>query len=289
MAVGTGTAGELTAEQVQKILVQPLEAAAQFLAAGPTVFDTNGSPVRVPKAPAAGDPADLVWTGENEQIGEADPDFNEVELMPSTMKSIKVITRYSNELARQSVVSLDTAIRDRLVRDVAAKLDTQFLGAGGDGITSPQGVFGWTGVNTVAVAGPLTLDTVMDGYGLALAAGVDVDKMRLFLSAADYMALRGLKDSTGRYLIQPDASQGKILVPALGAQVHVSKHIAAGSAALMDMSQIAVARDLAPTVKILTERYADFDQQAIRVVTRYDAKPLNAEGVVTFTGIVAAA
>ena len=55
--------------------------------------------------------------------------------------------------------------------------------------------------------------------------------------------------------------------------------------ALVDFSQIAVARDLSPTVTILPERYAEFDQQAIRVMTRYDAKPLNPEAVVTLTGI----
>ena len=54
---------------------------------------------------------------------------------------------------------------------------------------------------------------------------------------------------------------------------------------LADFSQIAVARDMAPSVKILTERYADFDQQAIRVVARYDAAPLNPEAVVALTGI----
>lgn len=51
------------------------------------------------------------------------------------------------------------------------------------------------------------------------------------------------------------------------------------------MSQIAVARDMAPTVKILDERYADFDQMAIRVVARYDAAPLNPTAVVVLTGI----
>ena len=51
------------------------------------------------------------------------------------------------------------------------------------------------------------------------------------------------------------------------------------------MSQIAVARDLAPSVKVLTERYADYDQQAIRVVARYDAAPLNPEAIVSISGI----
>ncbi len=42
MTVKTSTAPELTAEQVAKILVQPLEERSQFLAAGPHIFDTAG-------------------------------------------------------------------------------------------------------------------------------------------------------------------------------------------------------------------------------------------------------
>jgi len=53
----------------------------------------------------------------------------------------------------------------------------------------------------------------------------------------------------------------------------------------VDFAQVAVARDLAPSVKILTETYGDYDQQAIRVVARYDAAPLNAQAVVALTGI----
>ena len=55
------------------------------------------------------------------------------------------------------------------------------------------------------------------------------------------------------------------------------------------MSQVAVARDLAPSVTVLTERIADFDEQAIRVVARYDVKPVNPQAVVTLTGITPAA
>lgn len=58
-----------------------------------------------------------------------------------------------------------------------------------------------------------------------------------------------------------------------------------GRAALVDMSQIAVARDAAPSVKILDQTFGDFDQQAIRVTARYDAAPLNAKAIVTLTGI----
>jgi hypothetical protein len=39
---------------------------------------------------------------------------------------------------------------------------------------------------------------------------------------------------------------------------------------VLTTTQIAVARDLAPSVTILTERYAEYDEIGIRVVTRYD-------------------
>lgn len=278
---------ELTREQVATILTKPLEQASVFLAAGPRVFDTTG-PLRVPGLPAPADADDLSFIGESELIPELDPDFSEVQLLPSTMKSVKVITRYSNELARQSVVSLEQALRDRLVADVAAKLDTQFLSDQGDGVTTPRGLFAYEGIADTGVAGPLTPDVILAAQGRALAANLSPEGMTLFLRPEDYVAMRGIKDNDGRYLVAPDVSGTGLVVPILGARAVVSARIPEGRAALVDMSRVAVARDLAPTVKVLTERYADYDQQAIRVVARYDAKPLDPAGVLTLSGITTA-
>lgn len=286
MALDTANATELTAEQVVKILTAPLEARSTFLAAGPRIFDTTG-PLRVPAAPGAmatsGAEA-LAFVGENTIIPEEDHDFSEVSLLPSTMQSIKVLTRYSNELARQSVVSLEAALRDRLVTDVAARLDAQFYSAEGDGVTTPRGMFAWEGTQELPVAGPLTLDAILAAHALALAENVDVSKLRLFLRPADYIALRGIKDADERYMLQPDAQSGAV-ASVLGLPFTLSPRIPAGHAALGDMSAVAVARDLAPSVKVLTERYADLDQQALRVVARYDVAPLQPSAFVTFTGI----
>lgn len=283
MASSTTTAAALTAEQVSTILTKPLEQRSVFMAAGPTIFDTNGSPVRIPAMPASEQDA-LTWVGENELIPEVDPEFGETELLPSTMKSVKTITRYSNELARQSIVSLDKVLQDRLVADVAGKLDAQFLSAEGDGITTPRGLFAYTGVQDVPVTGDFNVDTLLAAQGVALESNVDLNRLALFVRPGDLMALRGLKDADGRYLLQWDATEaGGYRV--LGMNALVSAHVPEGRAAIADMSQIAVARDLAPTVKILTERYADYDQQAIRVVARYDAGPLNPAGIVTMSGI----
>ena len=286
MAVTTTTATELTATQVAAILTRPLEAESTFLASGPRIYDTAG-PLRLPGAPLYGGAA-LPFTGESALIPEESPDFREVTLLPSTMKSVKVITRYSNELARQSVVSLESALRDRLVRDVAGKLDTQFYSAAGDGVAEPQGMFAWAGVSTIAVAGAITLDTLLTAQATALAQEVNVSNLRVFLRPGQYSALRAIKDADTRYMLQPDATSGNILT-ILGMPCTVSSRIPSGYAAVADMSQVAVARDVAPSVTILSERYADYDEQAIRVVARYDVKPVNPKAVVTLTGITPAA
>lgn len=288
MALNTPNATELTAEQVSTILTAPLEQASVFLAAGPRVFDTTG-PLRVPGLPGPADVDELGWTGESELIPELDPEFSEVSLLPSTMKSVKVLTRYSNELARQSVVSLEQTLRDRLVADVAAKLDAQFMSDQGDGITTPAGLFAWEGVTDTAVGGALTPDVILAAQGEAMTRNLAPAGMTLFVRPEDYVSMRGIKDADGRYLIAPDVSGTGLVVPILGAKAVVSGRIPAGRAALVDMSRVAVARDLAPTVKILTERYADYDQQAIRVVARYDAKPLDPSAVLTLSGIAAEA
>ena len=286
-AAAGSTAAELTAEQVARILVKPLEAASAFLAAGPRIFDTAG-PLRIPKAPKA---SDVSFVGENELIPEVNPDFDEVQLLPSTMKSLKTLTRYSNELARQSVVALDAALKDRLVADVAAKLDAQLLSASGDGTTTPKGLFAWAGTQNVAVGGALTLDHLLTAWGLALSANVNMGSLKWVLTTGDFVALRKVKDTTGQYLLQVDPTADGVF-RIWGAPVIVSARIpnttatpATGRAALVDMSQIAVARDAAPSVKVLDQTFGNYDQQAIRVTARYDAAPLNPEAVVTLTGI----
>lgn len=283
----TTNAVELTAEQVLKVLVEPLAQRSVFLAAGPRIVDTAG-PLRIPKGAGPTTPA---WYGQNEQIAEDDPEFDELQLLPSTMKSVKVLTRFSNELARQSVLALDAVLRARLVTDVAATIDAQLLGAGGDGITMPRGLFGYTGIQSLPVAGALTLDALITAEGLALNAFVDPTKLVWVMKAREFVKLRQLKDGAQRYQLQPDPTLagGSTL---FGHRVIVTSRTPDTTGAtptarvgLVDFSQIVVARDVAPSVKILDQTFGDFDQQAIRVVARYDAAPVNPQGVVALTGI----
>lgn len=283
----TTNATELTAEQVLTTLVRPLEATSQFLAAGPRIVDTAG-PLRIPKMGGATSPA---WHGQNEQITEVDPTFDELHLLPSTMESIKTLTRFSNELSRQSVVALDAAIKERLVKDVADTMDAQLFSASGDGVTRPRGLFAYTGTQTVAVDGALTLDHLLDAQGMAMSANVNLERTKWVMTSREFIALRKVKDNEGRYLIEPDvhiAGQYRLF----GVPVLVTNRVPdttgatpTGRAALVDFSQIVVARDVAPSVKVLDQTFGDFDQQAIRVVYRLDAAPANPEAIIKLTGI----
>lgn len=274
MALSSVNTPELVQETVQAILVQPLAEASQFLAAGPRIIESAG-PVRIPRLTGT---TTTKFYGQNEQITDDDVELSEITLLPSTMKAIKTLTKFSNELARQSVVSLDSALKEALVRDVANAMDAQLFSASGDGITTPQGMFAWTGVQELTTAGTtLTLDDLMDAQGLAMGANSNLQTSKWVLTSAEFINLRKVKDGDGRYLLQPDPTQPGAYV-LFGIPVIIKNGIP--GAALVDFGQIAVARDVAPAVTVLDQTFGDFDQQAIRVVYRVDAKPVNAEAVV---------
>jgi HK97 family phage major capsid protein len=289
MALSSANSTELTAEQVQSVLVKPLEAKSVFLAAGPQIIDTAG-PLVLPKG---GAPTTPDWYGQNEQIVDEDTDFDEITLLPTTIKSVKVLSRFSNELARQSVVALDAALKARLVKDVADAIDAQLLSASdGASGTRPRGLFNYATQGPSAV-GTLGYDDLMDAEALALGGNVNVDALKWVMTSREFSALRKIKAGTGsnQYAIQPDLTRGVGFV-LLGHPVVITNRVQdtagtpnTGNMALVDFSQIVVARDVAPSVKILDQTFGDFDQQAIRVVARYDAAPLNDDAVIKLTGI----
>lgn len=268
----TSTIQPLLQEQVAGILLQPLEEQSVVLSAGPRIFDT-ASPIRIPRLKSS---TGANWVGEGELINEHDVDFDEVRLMPSDRKSLKTLIKFSNEAVRQSVIGLDAVLKQRLVTDVAAKLDTAFLiGDGAKG--SVTGILNQPGVQT-GVLDLKSADSLLDA--LALAAAKEVKPNRWFINAGDFFTIRKLKDTSGKYILEEDITKDTTY-RLFGVPVTVTNKLPAGSAILADMSQVAVARDLAPSVTVLSERYAEFDLQAIRVVTRFDLGLLHPEGVIT--------
>src|SRR6476646_520961 len=109
----------LLQSQVADLLVNTLAQESTFMSAGPQIFDTNDQ-LRIPRI-ASGVTAGFV--AEGAQITDGDVAFDEVTLLPSTLKSLKVLVKFSNELIRTSVVGLEAVLQTRLVTDVANALD----------------------------------------------------------------------------------------------------------------------------------------------------------------------
>lgn len=261
MANDSTTANTLIKEQVASFLVQPLERASVILNAGATVFNSS-EPLRIPTITEGVSPE---WVGENELIPEDEVTTGEISLMPTNRKSIKVITRVSNELIRMATVSVSNVLEQRIVSDVRTKLDDALLdGDGAD--NSITGLLNQPGVTTGAfdASDP---DSIIDAIGSLNA--LEVTPNRIIVSGADFTSLRKLKDNGGRYLLTPDITAGAV-GSLFGIPVSVTNKLEAGKAIVGDMSAVAVVRDIDPRVDILRERYADYDQTGIRVVTRYD-------------------
>lgn len=274
----------LIQSQVASLLVSPLEQASSFLAAGPVVLDSS-SPVRVPRI-ANGVTAAFV--AEGVQITDGDVAFDEVTLLPSTMKGLKVLVRMSNELIRTSVVGLEAVLQNRLVTDVANALDAALWDGAGTSNTI-KGILRQTGIAT----GALDLtdpDSLIDG--LAAAQGNKVSPTHWVMTSASFAAIRKIKVGTGdaRYVIDPNTIQNGTDFRLLGLPVVITDNIAntgtapgKARAALVDMSKVVVARDVNAEVKILDQTWGDYDSIGIRVVSRWDTALLQDKAVTLLT------
>lgn len=275
MAQSTSDHPTLIRDQVSSLLIQPLETASFVLSSGVRIFDSS-EPLKIPRLTASGT---VDYVGEGEQIpDDYDAAFDEIALMPTSRKSIKSITRYTSELLRASAVGLDAILKTRMVSDVSSKLDTELLagtGASG-GIT---GILNQPGTQS-GVLDVTDPDSLMDA--LALTTAAEVVPNRWFVNGADFIELRKVKDNAGKYLLESDLTRDATY-RIFGIPVTVSNKIPAGTAILADTSQIAVVRDVNPSITVLSERYAEFDQIGLRVVCRYDLGLLHAEGVVVLT------
>jgi len=271
----------LLTSQVADVLVQPLAQQSTFLSAGPQIFDTSNQ-LRIPRI---GSGVTAGFVAEGAQITDSAVTFDEVTLLPSTLKSIKVLTRYSNEMSRQAVITLDATLKATLVTNVAEKLDAALWDGTGSSDTI-KGIFRQSGIGT----GTLDLtdaDSLIDG--LATAQGNKVSPTHWVMTSSSFAKLRKLKVGTddNRYIFDPNTVQNGTSFQLFGLPVIITDNIPAVSTknrvALVDFNKVAVARDVDATVAILDQTYGDYDSVGIRVVTRYDVGLLQAKAVTLLT------
>ena len=272
MVNNTTNQNQLIQEQVANFVVEPLQAASVILNSGATIID-SAAPVKIPRIVST---SGVGFVGEGEKIPDNyTVEASELRLMPEERKSLKVISRVTNELIRSAAVGVSQMLQARIVEDMRVELDEALLtGDGAD--DGPTGLFEQPGVTT----GTLDLtepDTFLDG--IALAAAQDVTPDRWIMNAQDFIEVRKIKDGDGRYILQPDMTQaGQFQLQ--GIPVSVSNRVPRGKAALLNIGELIVVRDTDPQITILNELFAQYDQTGIRVTSRYDLGLARPSGVV---------
>lgn len=277
MAIETPTGNAtLIAAQVQQLVVNPLEQASTFLAAGPTIIDSN-SPVRIPRI-ANGVTAGMYGAGE--LIADGDVGFDEVTALPSSLKSIKSWLPVSNELLRGSaVVGLDAVLKNRLLTDVSNKLDTLLFT--GNTANEIKGIVNQTGVQT-GDFDAADLNSILDG--LALAYAENVQPNRIFMNPSDWVALRKIQRGTGdkAYVLDPDAHAADQFA-LFGVPVTVTNRLPVGKVVIADMKHVVVVRDQDANVYVSQDALAQSDAVGVRVTLRMDLALTQPKAVVVLT------
>jgi HK97 family phage major capsid protein len=271
----------LTQDDVQRILIMPLQQRSTYLQQGFPTFVSNGEPIKVPSLTNLGT---ATFVAQGSAIPELSATTSEITLLASTVRATKVIARMSNELVRQSVVNVESAFSMKLVNDVSTFLDNALWNGGTATAGSPIGMVNFTGnVNAGTAAGTaITANTLYDMHELAMEKNLSDDSLRWAMSPGTFTRIRKLTDNYGARILQPSLAEGAPPT-LLGQPYTVTNHVPDTALLLFDRSQIAVGMDQRASITLLTETYANYDEVAVRVTARYDTAKMNDDAVVRLT------
>lgn len=269
------TAGGFTVpDEVSPLIIDRLRPASVFLAAGPRLFTMSSDVLRVPKI---GTSATVAMVSENAAIPESDIVFAAAVFQA---RKLAGLTRSSNEWLLDSIGDARVIVEQDLLRQMGTKLDEQLF-AGSGVAPNVLGIINQVGVTSTAITGPLTLDAVSSAIGR-----IEADNARanaIFLSPAVWSSVSRLKDAQGRYQLGPDPSADSRR-QLFGVPVYVTPHVG-NIAVVADMSQVGVGVRDRWTTHFDPYRFAEFDQTAIRVTSRWDMQVLNVAAVELLTGL----
>jgi HK97 family phage major capsid protein len=283
MSLTTSGNSTLTQDVVERVLILPLTQQSSYLSLGFPTFTSAGQPIKVPSLSTLGTPT---YVAEGSAIPEVNATTSEISLLPSTVQSLKVITKMTREAVRQSVVNVESIFSTKLVSDVSRVLDSALWNGNGTN-GAPTGMANFANVTvTGTAAGTLNADDLLEMQEDAMQAFVMPGNMTWAMSPANFTRVRKFTDNYGARVLQPSLAAGAPPT-LLGSPYVVTTHIPDSTILLFDRSQVAVGMDDRASVTVLSELYAGTDEVGIKVTARYDTAALNPKAVVKLSGITA--
>lgn len=252
--------GGILPDDYASLITNPLRQASVALTAA-TVITTNSHTVHVPVL--TGDVA-AAWTAEGAEIAEDDAVFDEVDVTPSKLASLSVISR---ELAEDSSPEASAIIGQSMAANLARKIDSAFFGS--TVTNGPSGIGSLTAAGTTATptGGFVNLDEFVSASMKAYTAGSSVTAW--VASPDDAEALFNLKTGTAynQPLLGVDATQPHVRLIG-GVPLLVSPDVTAGTVyGIPKAHALVVMRD---NVRLEVSRDAKFtsDQVVVKCTLR---------------------
>jgi HK97 family phage major capsid protein len=252
----------LTPAQVAELLVQPVstESVAMQVA---SVVNTGSSVYRIPLVTA--DPQ-ASWVAEGAEIAPSDAVLSEVEVAPSKVAGLTIITR---ELAEDSSPEAAQTVGAGLARDIARKVDAAFFGSLASPAPAGLGSLLTTAGNVQTVAGGAVTNLDAFAEAQSKAENVGASLTAFVANPTNALALAKLKSGTGsnQPLLGSDPTQPTRRLIG-GVPLYVSADVPAGTIwGIPQDRAVVVIRDDA-TVETDTSVFFTSDRVAIKATMR---------------------
>lgn len=261
MSVFTTNVSAISPDQIEALIVQPVEAASVAMQAA-TLINTNATETRIPRVTS--DPS-AAWVAEGDEIGTSDPTIDDVAIVPAKIAGLTVI---SNEAAADTSPAAADLVGQGLARDIAKNVDTAFFGSKGASLVQPGGLEDLTGFTAID---PGTAWVDLDPFAAALAnaEGLGLNVNSFVANPADALILAQLKESSGsnRPLLGSDPTNPtrRLLQ---GVPLLVSSAVTAGTIWGLPKIRSVIVRRNDVDLQVDKSAYFTSDRTAIRATMR---------------------
>ena len=182
----------------------------------------------------------------------------------------------------QALPEVEALLRIDMIEAIAQKIDQTAINGTGSS-NQPTGILNTTGIGSVALGSngsAPTIDKLIDLKGEVAIDSLDADTAGFLINSKTEKTLSKLKDSDGRYLLDPYVSYlgeaslcGRRVVTSNNVPSNLSKGSASGTLSAIiygDFSQLMIA--MFANIEVLIDPYSDFSsgKVGIRALASFD-------------------
>lgn len=201
MSAGTTTEGGFTVQTDVERLIPFLDPRGIVMRMGATFLNNLQGNIDFPRNDAS---ATATWDTEQATATETSPTFDRVQMSPNRLAAF---TDISMQIMRQSTISMENFVRNRLLQARDNALDVAALN--GSGGSQPTGITGVSGVTNVSIAASPTWSNIVEFETTIAANDADFGNLGYLTTPQVAGILKTIKrDTAGNGFIWEGPNQG---------------------------------------------------------------------------------